>query len=201
MAEVERTIGVDVEVAARADRRATGRVHLDRFLDETATFAAEADEATLRAFLAFLEAAEEEENGLEAGEVVVESERVQILTVHGAKGLEWDIVAVPGLVDDVFPARRAATTGPAPGNCCRCRCAVTAELPPLDIYGATTARAAGGSRPRLGRPAPTSKSRGAAPARGTAAGLRRVDPGPAHAAARRLRMGRHRSSRASRRPS
>jgi DNA helicase-2/ATP-dependent DNA helicase PcrA len=81
-----------------------GRAHLDRFLDEAADFANEADEASLPAFLAFLAAAEDEENGLEAGEAVVEPERVQILTVHGAKGLEWDIVAVPGLVQSVFPA-------------------------------------------------------------------------------------------------
>ncbi|HJQ42449.1 MAG TPA: 3'-5' exonuclease, partial [Jatrophihabitantaceae bacterium] len=67
-------------------------------------FANEADEATLTAFLAFLEAAEDEENGLEAGEVVVDAERVQVLTVHAAKGLEWDVVAVPGLVAGVFPA-------------------------------------------------------------------------------------------------
>ncbi len=104
VAEVERVIGVDLEVAARPDRVRVGRAHLDRFLDEAAEFANEADEATLTAFLAHLEAAEDEENGLDAGEVVVESERVQILTVHGAKGLEWDVVAVPGLVDNVFPA-------------------------------------------------------------------------------------------------
>jgi DNA helicase II / ATP-dependent DNA helicase PcrA len=104
VAEVERAIGVDLEVAARPDRARVGRSHLDRFLDEAADFANEADEATLTAFLAYLEAAEDEENGLDAGEVVVESERVQILTVHGAKGLEWDVVAVPGLVDCVFPA-------------------------------------------------------------------------------------------------
>jgi DNA helicase-2/ATP-dependent DNA helicase PcrA len=108
VADVERVIGVDVEVAARADRAAVGRVHLDRFLDEAARFAADADEATLPAFLAFLDAAEVEENGLESGEVAVEKERVQILTVHGAKGLEWDVVAVPGLVGGVFPAEPRA---------------------------------------------------------------------------------------------
>lgn len=104
--DVEHTIGLDIEVAARADsagRPDRGRVHLDRFLDEVTRFSAEADRATLPGFLAFLAAALQEENGLGAGEVVVEAERVQLLTVHGAKGLEWDIVAIPGLVSGVFP--------------------------------------------------------------------------------------------------
>ncbi|MEP7178622.1 MAG: ATP-dependent DNA helicase, partial [Pseudonocardiales bacterium] len=112
VAEVERVSRVDIEVLARPDRATVGRVHLDRFLDEAAQFVSEAGDAssaTLTAFLAFLDAAEEEENGLEAGEVEVATERVQILTVHGAKGLEWDIVAVPGLVDKIFPAEPRGT--------------------------------------------------------------------------------------------
>jgi DNA helicase-2/ATP-dependent DNA helicase PcrA len=139
VADVERTIGVDLEVAARADREAVGRTHLDRFLDEAAAFANDADEASLTAFLAYLEAAEDEENGLESGEAVVEADRVQVLTVHGAKGLEWDVVAIPGLVQSVFPAEPRAIDWtrtrqelpiPLRGD--------SIDLPALDLSGAST---------------------------------------------------------------
>ncbi len=142
VADVERTLGLDVEVAARADRVEVSRAHLDRFLDVASEFAASADDATLTAFLAFLEAAEDEENGLDAGEVVLDSERVQLLTVHGAKGLEWEVVAVPGLVQGVFPAEprsinwtraRHELPGPLRGD--------RDDLPALDLTGAADRRA------------------------------------------------------------
>ncbi|REE98740.1 ATP-dependent helicase [Thermomonospora umbrina] len=95
--EVERVLGLDIEVAARSGLDpVTARADLDAFVDAAATFAGDAEDPTLGAFLAYLKAAETEEFGLEAGRVG-ESDSVKLLTMHAAKGLEWPVVIVPGL--------------------------------------------------------------------------------------------------------
>ncbi|MCM6775646.1 DEAD/DEAH box helicase [Nocardia sp. CDC159] len=111
VADVERTIGVGVETQARraAAGGGAGREHLDAFAEVVAGYAAD-HRATLPGLLTFLAAAEEVENGLEPGEVEVARDRVQILTVHAAKGLEWEVVAVPHVVRGVFPSGTAAGT-------------------------------------------------------------------------------------------
>ncbi|MDN4474944.1 ATP-dependent DNA helicase [Demequina sp. SYSU T00192] len=99
----ERAWGLDIEAAvARPDGRAARNV--DAFVDAARQFAAGAERATLGAFLAWLEAARSEEGGLELPVKEPEPGAVQVLTVHAAKGLEWDVVAVPGLVDGHFPS-------------------------------------------------------------------------------------------------
>jgi DNA helicase-2/ATP-dependent DNA helicase PcrA len=87
-----------------------GRVHLNAFADAVVDFAAASPSATLPALLDYLTVAEQAEDGLDPGEVQVAENRVQILTVHAAKGLEWQVVAVPHLVDGVFPGRRRSSS-------------------------------------------------------------------------------------------
>ncbi|MEV0229840.1 ATP-dependent DNA helicase [Nonomuraea sp. NPDC050786] len=96
--EVERTLGLDVEVAARSGTASAfaARADLDAFIDAASRFAGDAEDPTLGAFLAYLQAAESEEFGLEAGRVG-ESNSVKLMTVHASKGLEWPVVVVPGL--------------------------------------------------------------------------------------------------------
>jgi DNA helicase-2/ATP-dependent DNA helicase PcrA len=98
----QRAWGLDIEAAvARPDGRAARNV--DAFVDAARQFAGGAEHATLGAFLSWLDAAREEESGLDAPVKEPEPGAIQILTVHAAKGLEWDVVAVPGLTDGQFP--------------------------------------------------------------------------------------------------
>lgn len=112
VAEVERVTGVDVEAQIRArDLRGniTGREHLDAFAEYVADYT-ERSAATLPGLLAFLESAADIEKGLEPGKVEIAEDRVQILTVHAAKGLEWDVVVVAHLCANIFPGGRAEGT-------------------------------------------------------------------------------------------
>ncbi|AEA23348.1 UvrD/REP helicase [Pseudonocardia dioxanivorans CB1190] len=104
VADAERLLLLDTETAARPGP--VGRAHLDAFADVVAEFSAGAEVASLTALLDYLETAEQAEDGLAPGEIEVTPDRVQVLTVHAAKGLEWEIVAVPHLVAQVFPGRK-----------------------------------------------------------------------------------------------
>ena len=109
--EAERALGLDIEVLSRPEHTlTTARAHLDAFADVAASFSSSADRPTLGGFLSWLDAAQAEERGLDKGHIEVSTGAVQVLTVHAAKGLEWDVVAVPGLVEGSFPARSSSTT-------------------------------------------------------------------------------------------
>lgn len=111
VAEIRRVIGVDAE--ARAARSVTagwaGSEHLDAFVDVVAAYAGRPG-ATVGGLLAYLDTAMEVENGLAPPELTVSTDRVQILTVHAAKGLEWQVVAVPHLSGRIFPSTAQTRT-------------------------------------------------------------------------------------------
>jgi DNA helicase-2/ATP-dependent DNA helicase PcrA len=111
VAEVRHVLGVDAEVRAAQPVSAgwSGTEHLDAFGDVVVDYASRGA-ATVSGLLGYLDIAEQVENGLAPAEVTVSADRVQILTVHAAKGLEWQIVAVPHLAGRVFPSTASPRT-------------------------------------------------------------------------------------------
>lgn len=107
LGEVERSMLLDIEVAAKPGVSIhQARRNLDAFQDAAAGFLQTAQRVDILAFLSWLEAAAAEENGLDGAPSEVNHEAVQLLTVHASKGLEWDVVFVPGLNAGAFPSDR-----------------------------------------------------------------------------------------------
>lgn len=105
VAEVERHCCLDIQaslVGAKAEAM------LDEFAEVVADYAATGGQLT--DFLEYLAAAIQREEGLSAdGGHTTPAGVVTIMTVHAAKGLEFDIVALPALVRGTFPARRSSS--------------------------------------------------------------------------------------------
>ncbi|MEU8568485.1 ATP-dependent DNA helicase [Streptomyces pathocidini] len=100
------TTGLEVELSASPHALAARRREtLANFLDVAAGFAALDGEATLLSFLGFLRTAVRHEKGLDNALPGGEN-TVKVLTAHKSKGLEWDVVAVPGLVAKQFPSEQ-----------------------------------------------------------------------------------------------
>ena len=103
VAFVLQELQLDIEVAAN-DFRALGNATIDAFFDAISGYLAIDDVATLGGFLSWLREAELRED-LSPRPEDPEPGTVQILTIHGSKGLEWDLVVVPRMVDDELPGR------------------------------------------------------------------------------------------------
>jgi DNA helicase II / ATP-dependent DNA helicase PcrA len=133
VAEVRRALGVDCEARAATPVSAgwTGAENLDAFADvvagyaertgTAATSAGRPATATVAGLLAYLDTAEAVENGLPPAPATVARDRVQVLTVHSAKGLEWQVVAVAHLSGGIFPSTASRSNWLTDA----------AELPPL----------------------------------------------------------------------
>ena len=98
---VEQELLLDIEVAANS-RNVRVFANLDAFHDEVANFLSADDLGTLGSFLSWLDRAERKDTMGPRSEPA-EPGSVQLLTIHGAKGLEWDAVVVPRLVKDELP--------------------------------------------------------------------------------------------------
>lgn len=99
----ERAWCLDIEAAVAGRAGRVGR-YVDALIDAARSFAQGAPHATLGAFLAWLDAAKAEERGLDMPVREPDPAAVQLITAHAAKGLEWDVVAVPGMNDGHFPS-------------------------------------------------------------------------------------------------
>jgi DNA helicase-2/ATP-dependent DNA helicase PcrA len=100
------TIGLDVEVMATPEfTRTARRDQLGAFLDAVADYVDVDGDASLSGLLAWLQAEIDQGAGLEQS-VPSDREAVKLLTVHKAKGLEWEVVFLPALVKGVFPSER-----------------------------------------------------------------------------------------------
>jgi DNA helicase-2/ATP-dependent DNA helicase PcrA len=83
---------------------------LQSFYEIVSGFGLGSASALLGQFLNWLEYATKKER-FEIPKVTPGAGVVQVLTVHAAKGLEWDFVAIPNLVEDDFPSKARSTSG------------------------------------------------------------------------------------------
>ncbi|WP_251450299.1 ATP-dependent DNA helicase [Microbacterium sp. Marseille-Q6648] len=108
--QIELELGLDVELAANETRGPArlASAQLRSFVDEVRGFLASDERGSIGSLLAWLDHAEETDELMPRPEPP-EPGVVQLLTIHGSKGLEWDAVAVVRLVKDELPKRPRST--------------------------------------------------------------------------------------------
>ncbi len=109
---IELELRLDIELAAN-ETRGPARVaaaQLRAFLDEVRAFLTADERGSISSLLAWLDHAEETDELMPRPEPP-QPGVVQLLTVHGSKGLEWDAVAVVRLVQDELPKAPRSVAG------------------------------------------------------------------------------------------
>lgn len=103
VAHVEESLRLDIEVVANATNP-FGLGNLRAFRHEVEGFAEVDERASVSSLLAWIDRVADDDREMSPAELAGEPGVVQIITVHGAKGLEWDVVALPRLVESEFPS-------------------------------------------------------------------------------------------------
>ena len=105
LGEIIRRTGILSELDAHLDTAAaaSARRNLAAFLDEVHAFAPVRGELTLRAFLDYVDAVENLDKQEWSPVQPSAEDSVKVMTIHVAKGLEFDHVFVPGLAKGLLP--------------------------------------------------------------------------------------------------
>jgi DNA helicase II / ATP-dependent DNA helicase PcrA len=94
------------------NQRTTARLNLYRLLDLAEEWSPLKGRPSLAAFLEYLDAMEDEPaEELDSAHLSGE-EAVTLVTVHRAKGLEWEVVAIPAVTEKSFPVKGSTLPDP-----------------------------------------------------------------------------------------
>lgn len=91
-------------------RRVEPMHNVDAFLSLVDDYVATVGQPTLGGLLSWIHSSDVTLT-FDKTEVKPERGVVQLLTIHAAKGLEWDVVAIPRMIKDVFPSKAKSTQG------------------------------------------------------------------------------------------
>ena len=106
---IEQELLLDIELVAN-ETRGLGLANLYAFHDAVSAFLDSDEHGTLGSFLRWLKRAERQDD-LGPRTEPAEAGTVQLLTIHGSKGLEWDYVAIPSLAENSLPAKAKEGAG------------------------------------------------------------------------------------------
>ena len=101
-------LAVEVRLGPDAASRIDG---LAALFDVIAAYRAAHDDASVAAFLRWLDFAESLDETPDT-DFPIRGEAVRVMTVHRAKGLEWDCVFVPALCEGIFPSSQGRPLWP-----------------------------------------------------------------------------------------
>lgn len=104
-------LGLDAQALANPKAPGTPEL-LDQFTSLAVEYENTSESPSLTGFLGWVDSMEERERGLRVPPVELDPDAVQAMTIHSAKGLEWDIVAVIDMEDGRFP--KSHRRGPKP---------------------------------------------------------------------------------------